>query len=95
MKCDLYHKVICIISQLFNTLTLYLFTILTGAGGPQTLRILKTGRKTIPQLSSEACQPEIFITCKLMIIRKYDNIDCGEIDDMDQHNNCKVKQGIG
>ena len=56
------------------------------------LKALETGEKTIPQISKEIELPLEVVTYHLMSLRKFYEIDEGEIDDMDEYFFYKLKK---
>ena len=56
------------------------------------LKALEPGPKSIPQLSKEIELPIDVITFHLMTLRKYGDVETGEIDDMDEYFSYKLKQ---
>ncbi len=49
------------------------------------LKSLETEPKTIPQIAQESELPLDVVTYNLMTLRKYGEIETGEIDDMDEY----------
>ena len=49
------------------------------------LKSLETEPKTIPQIARESELPLDVVTYNLMTLRKYGEIETGEIDDMDEY----------
>jgi len=49
------------------------------------LKSLETEPKTIPQIARESELPLDVVTYNLMTLRKYGEIEAGEIDDMDEY----------
>jgi len=56
------------------------------------LKALEAGPKTIPQLAEEVELSIDVITFQLMTLRKYGDVETGEIDDMDEYFFYKLKQ---
>lgn len=56
------------------------------------LTALKAGPKSIPQLAEEIDLSIDVITFHLMTLRKYGDVETGEIDDMDEYFSYKLKQ---
>ena len=56
------------------------------------LKALAPGPKSIPQLAEEIELSIDVITFHLMTLRKYGDIETGEIDDMDEYFSYKLKQ---
>ena len=57
----------------------------------QILTILKEGDKTIPELSQELKMPAHEVMYHLMSLLKYGFVETGEIDDMDEYFQYKIK----
>jgi predicted Rossmann fold nucleotide-binding protein DprA/Smf involved in DNA uptake len=49
------------------------------------LKSLETEPKTIPQVARESGLPLDVVTYNLMTLRKYGEIETGEVDDMDEY----------
>ncbi|MCD4680596.1 MAG: hypothetical protein K8S00_09430 [Bacteroidales bacterium] len=49
------------------------------------LKALESGEKTIPQIAEEINIPIGDVTFTLMSLRKYGDVETGEIDDMDEY----------
>lgn len=49
------------------------------------LKALESGEKTIPQIAEETKIPVGVVTFTLMSLRKYGDVETGEIDDMDEY----------
>ncbi len=58
------------------------------------LTALKSEPKTIPQLAKEIELSIDVITFHLMTLRKYGDVETGEIDDMDEYFSYKLKQKV-
>lgn len=56
------------------------------------LTVLKEGDKTIPELSKELNIPADEVMFQLMSLLKYDVVETGEIDDMDEYFQYKIKK---
>ena len=56
------------------------------------IKALEPGPKSIPQLAKEIELSIDVITFHLMTLRKYGDIETGEIDDMDEYFSYKLKQ---
>ena len=56
------------------------------------LKALEPGPKSIPQLAEEIELSIDVITFHLMTLRKYGDVETGEIDDMDEYFSYKLKQ---
>jgi len=56
------------------------------------LKALEPGPKSIPQLAKEIELSIDVITFHLMTLRKYGDVETGEIDDMDEYFSYKLKQ---
>ncbi len=56
------------------------------------LKALQPGPKSIPQLAKEIELSIDVITFHLMTLRKYGDVETGEIDDMDEYFSYKLKQ---
>ena len=56
------------------------------------LKALAPGPKSIPQLAKEIDLSIDVITFHLMTLRKYGDVETGEIDDMDEYFSYKLKQ---
>ncbi len=56
------------------------------------LKALESGPKTIPRIAGETGLAEDIVTYYLMTLRKYGKLETGEIDDMDEYFNYKLKQ---
>ena len=56
------------------------------------LKALESGPKSIPQLAKDVDLSIDVITFHLMTLRKYGDIETGEIDDMDEYFFYKLKQ---
>ena len=56
------------------------------------LKALTPGPKSIPQLAKEIDLSIDVITFHLMTLRKYGDVETGEIDDMDEYFSYKLKQ---
>ena len=56
------------------------------------LKALVSGPKSIPQLAKEIELSIDVITFHLMTLRKYGDVETGEIDDMDEYFSYKLKQ---
>jgi len=56
------------------------------------LKSLEDGPKTIPQIAELTDLPPDIVTFNLMTLRKYGEIETGEIDDMDEFFSYKIKQ---
>lgn len=56
------------------------------------LSSLKEGDKTIPELAEELKIPAHEITYQLMSLLKYGMVETGEIDDMDEYFQYKIKE---
>jgi len=56
------------------------------------LKALAPGPKSIPQLAEEIELSIDVITFHLMTLRKYGDVETGEIDDMDEYFSYKLKQ---
>ncbi len=56
------------------------------------LKALESGPKSIPQLAKEIDLSIDVITFHLMTLRKYGDVETGEIDDMDEYFSYKLKQ---
>ena len=55
-------------------------------------KALEPGPKSIPQLAKEVDLSIDVITFHLMTLRKYGDVETGEIDDMDEYFSYKLKQ---
>ncbi|MFC2101353.1 hypothetical protein ACFLRZ_05940 [Bacteroidota bacterium] len=55
------------------------------------LKSLESEPKTIPQIAEEIKLPLDVVTFNLMTLRKYNQIETGEIDDMDEYFQYKLK----
>jgi len=55
------------------------------------LKALESEPKTIPQIAEEINLPLDIVTFNLMTLRKYNLIETGEIDDMDEFFQYKLK----
>ena len=58
----------------------------------QIKECLKEKPKTIPEIASETGLDQEDITFNLMTMRKYHDVEVGEIDDMDEYFYYKLKQ---
>ena len=56
------------------------------------LKELEDGDKSIPQIAEATGLPLDIVTYNLMTLRKYGEIDTGEIDDMDEYFSYKLKK---
>jgi len=56
------------------------------------LKALESGPKSIPQLAKEIDLSIDVITFHLMTLRKYGDVETGELDDMDEYFSYKLKQ---
>lgn len=56
------------------------------------LNALKEGPKSIPQIAEETNLSQDIVTYHLMTLRKYGDIETGEIDDMDEYFSYKISQ---
>jgi len=56
------------------------------------LKALETEPKSIPQIAQETKLPLDVVTYNLMTLRKYGDIETGEIDDMDEYFSYKLIQ---
>jgi predicted Rossmann fold nucleotide-binding protein DprA/Smf involved in DNA uptake len=54
------------------------------------LKSLESEPKTIPQIAQENELPLDIVTFNLMTLRKYGDVETGEIDDMDEYYSYKV-----
>lgn len=55
------------------------------------LKTLETGPKSIPQIADEIGFSQDIVTFNLMTLRKYGEVEVGELDDMDEYFTYKVK----
>ena len=58
----------------------------------QLLNALKEGDKTVPQLAEELNLPKDEVMFQLMSLLKYGFVETGEIDDLDEYFNYKIKK---
>ena len=58
------------------------------------LKSLEDGPKTIPQIAELNDLPPDIVTFNLMTLRKYGEIETGEIDDMDEFFTYKLKPSV-
>ena len=56
------------------------------------LKALESGPKSIPQLAEEVELPIDVITFNIMTLRKYGDVETGEIDDSDEYFSYQLKQ---
>lgn len=56
------------------------------------LNALKEGPKSIPEIAEETNLSQDIVTYHLMTLRKYGDIETGEIDDMDEYFSYKISQ---
>ena len=54
------------------------------------LNALKEGPKSIPQIAEDTNLSQDIVTYHLMTLRKYGDIETGEIDDMDEYYTYKI-----
>ena len=55
-------------------------------------KVLADGPKTIPQIANETGIPSQVITYTLMTCRRYDEIETGELDEMDEYFTYQLKK---
>ena len=56
------------------------------------MKALESGPKSIPQLAEEVELPIDVITFNIMTLRKYGDVETGEIDDSDEYFSYQLKQ---
>ena len=56
------------------------------------LNALKEEDKSVPQLAEELDMPKDEVLFQVMTLLKYGNVEVGEIDDMDEYFNYKIKK---
>jgi predicted transcriptional regulator len=56
------------------------------------INVLKDGPKTIPQIADATGIADYTVTYYLMTLRKYGDVETGEIDDMDEYFFYQLKQ---